>query len=333
VTPNLPPTPAATGKPPVYVGIDVAKDALDLARSDDPRVGRFANDPAGIAAVVLSMREANPVVVVIESTGGLERRLLEALLEAGLPAALVHPGRVRHLAKALGIPAKTDRIDARVPVAFGRKAAPRLAERVSRNQAELRGLAARRRQLTSTRVRQGNRRFSTVSKAALKSIDAVLATLDKQVARLDQRIRGLIEADDDFRDLDRLPRTVPGVGPGLSATLVADVPEPGRTDRQRVGAIVGVAPFPDDSGTQKGKRSIGGGRADVRRVLYMAALAATRYNPVIKAFAKRLKAAGKFNKVVIVACLRKLLPLLNAMARHRLAWDQLDVVKKLAPTH
>lgn len=317
----------------LYVGIDVAKDKLDLARSDVPTtVEVFSNDPAGIGRIVQLMIAARPVMIVVESTGGLERPLLDALLEANLPVALVHPGRVRYFAKALGILAKTDRIDARVLVRFGQQAAPRLLERRTKNELELRDLIACRRQLNVTRTQQSNRRGITASTAALRSIDAVLTTLDKQIDSLDQQIRKLIDADDDFKHLDGLLQSVPGVGPTLAATLAADLRELGEADRQRVCALVGVAPFAADSGTVKGKRAIRGGRADVRGVLYMATLAAIRFNPIIRAFAQRLKAAGKLNKVMIVACMRKLLSLLNAMVRDGLAWHQLEVVKKLVPT-
>lgn len=328
---NVQPAPSSAG--PLYVGIDVAKDKLDLARSDTNRVQTFGNDPAGIAAIAAMMLADKPAVIVIESTGGLERPLLQALLEAGLPAALVNPGRVRYFAKGVGVEGKTDRIDAGVLVCFGQKAAPRLAQRRAANELELRDLVACRRQLTATRTQQSNRRGTTTSKAALRSIDAVLATLDKQIDSLDKQIRDLIDADDDFKHLDKLLQSVPGVGPNLSASLISDVPELGKADRQQVSAVVGVAPFPDDSGTIKGKRSIRGGRADVRCVLYMATLAAIRCNPVIKTFAQRLRAAGKLAKVTIIACMRKLLSLLNAMARDGLAWDELDVVKKLAANH
>lgn len=333
--------PGAAPAAAVYVGIDVSKDTLDLARSDivggdgQAVVQTFSNDADAIRRIVQQLADVGlPAlkVIVIESTGGLERPLLEALLEASLPAALVHPGRVRHLAKALGIEAKTDRIDARVLVRFGQQAAPRLAERLTRTEAELRDLVACRRQLCTARAQQSNRRGSTFSKAALKSIDAVMATMDRQIDRLDKQIRELIDADDDFKHLDGLLRSVPGVGPTFSATLAADLRELGETDRQRVCALVGVAPFPDDSGTVRGKRAIRGGRSDVRSVLYMVTLAAIRSNPVIRAFAQRLKKGGKIGKVVIVACMRKLLTLLNAMVRDDLMWEQLTVVKKLAST-
>ena len=335
VPPPPPPLPPQQPPPPpqLYVGIDVAKAKLDLARSDTDMVDGFVNDAAGIATIAGLLTAARPAMVVIESTGGLERPLVEALLEAGLPVALVNPQRVRHFAKALGIEAKTDPIDARVLVRFGQQAAPRLAERRARNELELRDLVACRRQMTAARTQQANRRLTITSKSALRSVDAVLKAMDKQVDALDKQIRALIDADDDFKHLDGLLRTVPGVGPTLSATLLADLRELGGADRQRVCALAGVAPFPDDSGTVKGRRSIRGGRADVRGVLYMATLAAIRVNPVIRAFARRLRAAGKLAKVTIVACMRKLLSLLNAMARDGLAWDQLGVVKKLALNH
>lgn len=316
----------------LYVGVDVSKDKLDVARSDRDGVESFPNDPAGVAALVRSLAAGPaPAVVVIESTGGLERPLLEALLEAALPAALVHPGRVRHFARALGVRHKNDPVDARVLRDFGRLASPRLAERRSKNQAELADLVACRRQLALTRAQQLNRRSSTVSGAALRSIDAVIAALDRQVELLDKRIRELIDADDDFRHLDRLLRSVPGVGPTLSATIAAELRELGDADRREAAALAGVAPYDDRSGRRDGPRHIAGGRSALRCVLYMAALSAMRCNPVIRAFAQRLRAAGKRGKVVVVACMRKLITLINAMARDGLTWEQLDVVKKLAP--
>jgi transposase len=332
---------SVTPTEPLYVGlrraqssrIDVAKDKLDLARSDTDAVAVFSNDAAGIDQIVRLMLAARPTTLAIESTGGLERPLMEALLEANLPVALVHPGRVRYFAKGLGILAKTDRIDAGVLVRFAKLAAPRLAEKRSKTEADLRDLTACRRQLVATRTQQSNRRGATVNQAARKSIDAVLAALEKQIAALDKQIRRLIDADDDFRHLDQLLRSVPGVGPALSATLAADLRELGDADRQRVSALAGVAPFPDDSGAVHGKRSIRGGRAQVRNTLYMAALTSMRCNPVIKAFAQRLKSMGKVNKVIIVACMRKLLSLLNAMVRDGLTWNELNVVKNLAMTH
>ena len=320
-------TPGPQPVSPVFVGIDVAKEKLDLARSDSGELLVFPNDAAGVARVVALLKATSPACVVVESTGGLERTLLDGLLDAGLPAALVNPGRVRHFAIGIGILAKSDPIDASVLMRFAQLAEPRLSQKRSANQAELDDLVTCRRQLTAARTAQGNARLTTRSADARRSIDAVLKTLDRQIAALDERIRRLIDSDDDFKHLDRLLRTVPGVGPVLSATLVAELRELGTTDRRRIGALVGVAPFNHDSGSVRGKRAIRGGRADVRCVLYMAALAATRFNPVLRAFAERLRKAGKRPKLVVVACMRKLLALLNAMVRDNLTWDELRVVK------
>jgi len=311
----------------LLVGIDVAKDKLDLARSDVDDLLTMTNDPPGIKQVVQLMRRIRATLIVIEATGGLEQPLLDALLEAALPVARVNPGQVRHLAKALGILAKTDAIDARVLVAFAAHAEPRLAEKRSKTRVELEALITCRRQLIQVRTEQTNRRATTRSKPALRAIDAVRKAIDKQIDALDEQIRQLIDSDDDLRGLDQLLRTVPGVGDVLSATLLAELTELGTTDRRQIGALVGVAPFNRDSGRFKGKRAIRGGRASVRAVLYMATLAAIRFNPVIRRFAQRLEAAGKLPKVVITACMRKLLTILNAMLRDRLEWSQLKLVQ------
>jgi transposase len=312
---------------PLFAGIDVAKDKLDLARSDTGEVLTFANDNQGIGQIVQLLAGAS--CIVVESTGGLERSLTAALLDAGLPVALVHPGRVRYFAIGCGILAKTDPIDATVLMKFAQLAQPRLAQKRSANQSELDSLITCRRQLCATRTQQSNCKLTTVSKHALKSIDAILQALDKQIDKLDKQIRVLIDSDDDFKDLDRQLRSVPGVGPVLSSTLIAELPELGSTDRQRISALVGVAPFNRDSGKSKGKRSIRGGRRQVRNVLYMSAVCAIRFNPVLRRFAERLKQSGKTPKIILVASMRKLLALLNAMVRDNLLWNELTVVKAL----
>lgn len=312
----------------VFAGIDVAKDKLDLGRSDAAGIATDANDQAGIDRVVETLAACRGLAcVVVEATGGFERPLLDALLEAGLPVALVNPGHVRHFAKALGVLAKTDAVDARVLAAFAQHAAPRLVERRAANRAELEALLTCRRQLVHVRTEQVNRRQQTRSKAALRSIDAVLKTLAAQIESLERQIRRLIESDDDMGHFDRLLRSVPGVGPTLSATLLAEMVELGTLGRRRAAALAGVAPFNRDSGRSKGKRAIRGGRAAVRSVLYMATVAAMRFNPVIRAFARRLLDAGKAKKVAIVACMRKLLTILNAMLRDGLRWDQMKLAQ------
>jgi transposase len=313
----------------LFVGIDVAKDKLDIGRSDCSEILTVGNDVQGIARLVDSLRNSCPRTIVVEATGGLERAVLDALLDADLPVALVNPGHVRHLAAGLGILAKTDAIDASVLVEFARVASPRLARKRSENQAELDALVTCRRQLLHVRTEQTNRRHSTSSKPARKAIDAVLKTVNKQIEDLDRQIKKLIESDDDFDSIDKLLRSVPGVGPVLSATLLAELNELGSTDARRISALAGVAPYNNDSGRNKGKRAIRGGRASVRSALYMATIAAIRFNPVISRFAERLQKAGKLGKVTITACMRKLLTLLNAMVRDNLTWEQLNVVKAL----
>lgn len=324
------PTSTVPSVSPVFVGIDVAKDKLDLARSDTGELLRFVNDASGIDRIVELLVARQPKRIVIESTGGLERPLLAALLDAGLPVALVNPSRVRHFAIGIGILAKTDPLDATVLMRFAERADVRLTQKRSANQAELDALITCRRQLCAARTAQSNARLTTDSKAARLSIDAVLKTLDKQIALLDQQIRKRIDADDDFRHLDRQIRSVPGAGPILSATFIAELGELGTVDRQQISALVGVAPFNHDSGKFKGKRAVRGGRSQVRNVLYMATLAAMRHNPLIRRFADRLRKTGKAAKVVIVACMRKLLTLINAMIRDNLTWHELHVVKILA---
>lgn len=310
-----------------FVGIDVSKEFLDSARTDAPHAWRLANDPAGIHALVEQLRQIQPAGIVVESTGGLERPLLAALLDADLPVALVNPGRVRHLAMALGILAKTDTIDAHVLAKFAQLATPRLLEKRSETQAELDALVTCRRQLLKSKTEQTNRLGTTTSKTARKALAAVIATLEKQIAKLDAQIRDHIDSDDQWKHLDEIICSAPGAGPVLASTLLANLPELGKTDHRQLAALVGVAPFNHDSGYRKGKRSICGGRADIRCVLFMSTAAAMRCNPIIKRFADRLLAEGKLWKVRVVACMRKFLTLLNTMVRENLKWHQLDLVK------
>jgi transposase len=324
---TTPLSPLNASLPQVFVGIDVSKEKLDLARSDTGEILAGPNTPTGIRKIVESLRAANPTRIVLEATGGLEQPLLDALLDAGLPVARVNPGKVRHLAKGLGILAKTDAIDARLLVEFARLAEPRLAQKRSEKQAELDALVTCRRQLVSAKTDQSNQLESTASPFAQKTLRRVLATLEKQIKRLDLQIAQIIDSDDDMKHRDRLLRSAPGVGPVLSSTVIAQLPEAGQADRHEVAALTGVAPFNQDSGKHQGKRAIRGGRSDLRSVLYMAANIAMMHNPIIRAFADRLKKTGKLPKVIIVACMRKLLTLLNAMLRDNLTWDKLTVVK------
>lgn len=312
---------------PVCVGIDVAKHKLDLARSDKPSVLTVSNDPAGLRQILEELRTLKSVMVVVEATGGYERPVLDALLDAQIPVAIVNPGHVRHFAKGLGILAKTDAIDALVLVKFAQLVSPRLATKRSKNQAELDALVTCRRQLAHARADQDNRRQATSSKAAEKALDAVLKAMGRQVEKLTEEIQTIIRSDDELASIDSLLQTVPGVGPVLSSTLLAEMHELGMTDRRSISSLAGLAPFNHDSGKMRGVRAIRGGRSAVRTVLYMAAINAMRFNPIIRTFAERLLNAGKRNKVVIVACMRKLLVILNAMVRERITWDQLKLAK------
>jgi len=313
----------------IFAGIDVSKLKLDLAQTGIQQVESFTNDSAGITQLVEVLLKARPKLIVVEATGGLERPLLDALLEANLPVHLANPKQVRYYALSLGILAKTDPIDAHVIERYAAQLSPRLLQKRSENQSELEALVTCRRQLLHVRTEQTNRLGQTSSKPARKSIQAVLKTLEKQLKSLEKQIRELIESDGDLDDIDKLLRSVPGIGPVASATLLCEMSELGKMDRGQAAALVGVAPFNRDSGRFKGKRIIRGGRRAVRSVLYMSALCAIRCNPILSAFAQRLQKAGKLPKVIIVAAMRKLVCFINAMIRDGLRWDQLNIVKKL----
>jgi transposase len=312
----------------LFAGIDVAKDKLDLAYGADDSITTVENNIAGFAKLVEIFRTSPPTLIVVEATGGLERPLLAALLDAGLNVALVNPKQVRHFALAMGLLAKTDAIDARVLRRYAQSRSHRVLQKRPEKQAELEALVVCRRQLLHVRTEQNNRLGQTRSPAARKSIQAVLKAVNKQVDSLDEQVRKLIESDDDLSDIDQRLRTVPGVGAVLSSTLLCQMSELGTLGRQEAAALVGVAPFNQDSGRFKGKRAIRGGRTSLRGVLYMAGVCAMRCNPVLKEFADRLKEAGKLPKVIIVAVMRKLIAILNAMVRDGLNWNQLDLVKK-----
>jgi transposase len=322
-----PATPPAAEAPAIFLGIDVAKDHLDLARSDQPKPWRCPNTPAGIQTLVQELLTFHPAGIVVEATGGWERTLTDALLEAQLPVALVNPERVRHLAKALGILAKTDAIDAAVLARFAQLAAPRLLIQRTKVQVELDALVTCRRQLIKSRTEQTNRRQMTVSRTAQKALDKIILALNHQILNLDKKIQDHIDGDGELKTLAENLTSVPGVGPGLASALIALLPELGKIDHRPLAALVGVAPVNHDSGGHTGHRAIRGGRPAIRSVLYMATLAAKRFNPVIKRLAERLEQAGKPGKVIVVACMHKLLTLLNVIARDQIAWSQLECVK------
>ena len=326
------PNTAAQPAEHLVLGVDVCKERLDLALCDGRILESVDFTPAGIRKLLALFTQHAIGLVIVESTGGIEQPLLDALLDAAKPVALVQPGRVRNFALAAGLLAKTDKIDALILARFGKLMAPRVLEKRPQKQADLDALVTCRRQLLEVRTVQTNQKRLVTHKTALKAIDAVLKTVEAQIETLNEKIRDIIDADEDLKDIDRLLQSVPGVGPVLSATVLGGFNELGKLDRAETAALLGVAPFNHDSGKRHGSRRIRGGRTDVRNVFYMAAVSAMTYNPVIKAFAQRLTAAGKLFKVVATACMRKLAVLLNAMLRDNLTWDQLSVVKNIQPS-
>lgn len=313
-----------TSAPVVFVGIDVSQATLDLARSDDEQATRsFGNDAVGIGDILELLKPLAPMLglIVVESTGKLEDPLLLALLEAGLPVARVNPKRVRLFAYGIGQLAKTDPIDARVLMMFAQLASPRLAQKKQQNRVELAELLTCRRQLIDTRTAHQNQLSRTSSGFARTSLRSVLDHLQKRIDKLDRQIEKIIDDDDQMRKLDELLRSVKGVGPVLAATLIGQLPELGKLSHSQLTALVGVAPYNRDSGTQHGKRSIRGGRTAVRNILYMCTVAAIRHNQVLKQTYTRLREAGKVPKVALIACARKFLRILNAVVRDNEPWS------------
>ena len=285
---------------------------------------RLDNDANGWKAAITKFKDANVDLVVIEATGGYERGLVCALQAAGITVARVNPRQARDFAKSMGVLAKTDRVDARIlrdfsdVLAHHKDRAKYITPMIEEHRQELAALMTRRRQLVDMRVAENNR-LEHAGKRALRSIKSVLKTLDKQLAVIDQDVDEHL--DRHFKDQRILLDSIKGVGPVTILTLTAALPELGRLGRRQIAKLVGVAPLADDSGPRKGKRRIWGGRSDVRAVIYMAATSAIKHNPAINVFYSRLIAAGKPKKVATVACMRKLLTILNAMLRDQAMWD------------
>lgn len=304
-----------------FIGIDVSKQQLDLAVRPDGTMAQFPNTPEGIADCVAYLTPLTPVVIVIEATGGFERPVTAALLAAHLPVAVINPRQGYNFAKATGQLAKTDALDARGLAWFGEAVRPQPRPLKPETTQHLEALVIRYQQLLTMRTMDLNR-LPTAHVALQSTIQAHIDWLSEQLTTLDQQMQTLIATHAEWQAHAALLQSVPGVGPGLTRTLLARLPELGTLSRRRISALVGVAPFNRDSGTLRGKRAIWGGRPDVRTALYMSALAGVRWNPVLKVFYSRLRANGKPAKVALTACMRKLLTILNAMVRTRTAWDE-----------
>jgi transposase len=302
-----------------FVGIDVSKDTLDVATYSSGQKWHFLNNEAGIKQVIQALNRLIPTLVVMEATGGYETPVAYALHKTGIPCAIVNPREVRDFAKATKKLAKTDTIDARVLAHFASAIKPEPRPLSDEQTQELEAILTRRRQVIKMITAERNR-LHMARKSVIEAIKAHIDYLEKELSRIDTDLRGRIEESPVQREKYELLQSAPGVGPGLSATLLIELPELGNLNRRQIAALVGVAPLNRDSGTMRGKRSPWGGRPQVRAVLYMATLVAARFNPVISQFYTRLCAMGKVKKVALVACMRKLLTILNSMLKHHVPW-------------
>lgn len=306
---------------PIFIGIDVSKARLDVAMRPSGKSESVSNDGAGMESLVKRFREIRAALIVVEATGGFERQIMRALASAELAVVAVNPRQVRDFARATGQLAKTDRIDAMILARFAEAVRPSVRPMPDEVTLELRALVARRRQITEMIVAETNR-LSGAAKPVGKRINAHINWLKKELQRADHDLDQSIRESPVWQAHEDLLKSVPGIGSVVSRTLLAELPELGTLNRKQIAALVGIAPLNCDSGTFKGRRVIWGGRATVRATLYMAALVASRRNAVIRIFYKRLRAAGKAPKVALVACMRKLLTIINAMIKHKTRWSE-----------
>ncbi len=304
----------------LFVGIDVSSDHLDVCVRPTGAAWQVPYDPQGIRGLVEHLDELAPDLVVLEATGGIELALTGELVAAGLPVAVVNPRHVRDFARAGGKLAKTDALDARVLAHFAEAMQPECRPLPDASTQELRALVTRRRQVVEMMTAERNR-LRTATPRIRPQVEEHILWLKARLEELDKGLSNFIRSSPMWRTTETVLRSTPGVGPVLTMTLLAGLPELGTLNRGEIAALVGVAPFNRDSGTLRGKRTVWGGRAQVRAVLYMATLVATCRNPVIRAFYQRLCAAGKPKKVALTACMRKLLVILNAMVKHHRSWN------------
>jgi transposase len=307
-------------KEKVYVGIDVSKEQLDVALYPQDTCRKFSNDDNGIGDLIIYLKDLTLAIVVLEATGGYEMPAVATLSTTGIPVTLANPRQIRDFAKATGRLAKTDGIDARVIAHFAAAIQPSPKSIPDDQTQEFKELLMRRRQVIEMITAEKNR-LDKGGTAVKNLIETHIQWLQQQLDDINHRLDRTVKQSPLWREKDTLLRSVPGVGPVLSATLLADLPELGMLNRHKIAALVGVAPFNRDSGMMRGKRTVWGGRSKVRVALYMSTLVATRYNPVIRTFYLRLCSYGKSKKSAITACMRKLLIILNAIARTGLPWS------------
>lgn len=309
----------------MLVGIDVSKQWLDVACLECAASSRFEqhrarNERTAHARLVDALRRAAPQRIIVEASGGYEAAIVQALQQAELPVVCMNPRAVRDFARAVGRLAKTDRIDAEVLALFGAQIQPPVRPLQREDSREMQAKVDRRRQLQEMITAEKNR-LQRAHPSVRGSLRRHLQQLERELERLNAELDACVQASETLRKRERLLRSVPGVGPVLARTLLANLPELGQIDRKQIGALVGVVPYNRDSGVWRGQRHIAGGRAHVRTALYMGTLSAARFNPVIRAFYTRLCKAGKPKKVALVACMRKLLTILNSIVKHHRAWD------------
>ena len=303
-----------------FVGIDVSKATLDIGCLPGKQVFQFSNDETGIKAMVLKLQELNTELIVMEATGGLQMAAVASIAAAGLSVAVVNPRQVRDFAKAMGVLAKTDNIDAMVLARFAQVVRPEARPVKDENTQALNAVMVRRHQIIEMLTAEKNR-LKAAHKKVHKNIEKHVKWLEKQVDDIDKELGEVIKGSSIWKEQDVLLQSVPGIGPIVSATLLAALPEIGTLNRQKISALVGVCPFNRDSGTMRGKRSCFGGRSFIRAVLYMGTMSAIKCNPVIKEFYTKLVSAGKAKMVALVACMRKLLTILNAMIKTNQKWN------------
>ena len=306
----------------IFVGIDISKAWLDIAVHESEEAFRTSNDETGIASLVKRLKRLKASLIVLEPTGGFEMLLVAELTHAGLPAAVVNAKRVRDFARATGRLAKTDKLDAKVLAHFAAAVRPPVRTLQTEEEEQLTALLTRRRQVLDMLTVEKNR-LVTVRAKMRSDLEAHIHWLSESLKELDQQIEDFIEGTPVWKEKDALLQSVPGVGPVTSATMLGMLPELGLLNRQEIAALVGVAPLNKDSGKKRGKRRVYGGRADIRSVLYMAALSAKKFNPVIRTFYERLIKQGKEKKVALTAGMRKLLVILNAMLHSNQPWRAL----------
>lgn len=311
-------------KSKTFIGIDVSKKLLEVAAYESDYQFRGANKASAFPELIAELIALRPALIVLEATGGLEIPITAALHAAGLPVVVVNPRQVRNFAKATGQLAKTDRLDARVLAHFAAAIKPPLRPIKSKDELELDALVGRRGQLIEMLTAEKNRRGSAATDTVREEIKQHIDWLEERIAELDQQLQARLKTSSLWQAKDVILQSTPGIGPVVSFSMIADLPELGTLNRQQISKLVGVAPLNNDSGQQRGTRHIYGGRARVRCMLYMAAFTATRHNPVIKEFYERLMAKEKPFKVVMTACMRKLLTIINVMVRDNTPWKTND---------